>query len=44
MGQFEHQPCLPHVLHPGADEGHKLANEEEPKISVAKGTEECCYR
>ena len=33
----KHQPALGDLLHPGADERHRLAEEEQPVVAVAEG-------
>jgi hypothetical protein len=43
MGQFQHEPCLADVLHPGADERYELSGEEETEVPVAQGAEERLY-
>ena len=36
-GEVQDEPCLGDLLHPGADERHQLADEEQPVVAVAEG-------
>ena len=37
--QLQHQPRLPHALHPGADEGDELPAPEEAEVPMPEGAE-----
>ena len=37
--QLQHEPRLPHALHPRADEGDELTAPEQPEVPMAEGAE-----
>jgi hypothetical protein len=40
MGDPVNQPALGDGLHPGSDEGHALAKEEQPIVAVVEGAKD----